>query len=75
MSSPSRSRMAAAVTVMVDRPLRVIRVEAEEAQHAQEILADALTRVADEPYAAGGEVGEAADRIGDAAVTARGRAR
>ncbi|CEG08948.1 hypothetical protein BN961_02368 [Afipia felis] len=43
--------------------LPVSRVDAEEAQDAQEILADAARGVADEPHAARFDVGETADMI------------
>src|SRR5690606_17153707 len=41
------------------------RLEAVVAQDPQVILADALPRVADEPHAAGGEIGEAAEPVID----------
>ena len=43
--------------------------EAEKAQNAQIILANALIRVADEAHASGGEIVESADRIVDRSVS------
>ena len=49
--------------------------EAEEAQDAQVVLADALIGVADEAHASRGEIVESADGIVDAAVRVRATAR
>ena len=46
-------------TVGIERALAVFGVEAEQAQDAQEIFADARARIADEAHASRREVGEA----------------
>ena len=52
----------------VDLALAVPGVEAEQAQDAQIILADARRGVADEAHASGLEIGDAADRVENLAV-------
>ena len=47
----------------VERRPAVARVEAEEAQHAQAVLGDALLGIADEAHAAGLQVGLAIEVI------------
>ena len=55
---------------LVRQSFRIFRMEAEEAQDAQVILADARRRVADEAHAPALEIGEAADMIVHGAVAA-----
>ena len=56
---PARSAPEAASPSASGSPSRVFRVEAEEPQDPQVILANARPRVADEADAAGGEIGDA----------------
>ena len=51
LASPSRSRTQAARPAASGAPAAILGREAEEAQDAQVVLADALARIADEAHA------------------------
>ncbi len=59
----------------VGRRRAVMGVEAEEAQQAQHILADARLGLADEAHALGGEIGDPAEGIVEPPVRRAGHAR
>ncbi len=78
LTSPAHRRGVAPAGVearaMERRPAEA-RMEAEETQHAQAILGDALLGIADEAHATGQKVGLAVEVVVDGAVAARRRAR
>ena len=65
---PARPRTAAAEALAIDRAPAETGGEAEEAQNAEVILADALVGVADEAHPAGGQILQSAERVVQAAV-------
>ena len=67
-SPPFSAAAAASPSASGARGVAVLGDEAEEAQDAQEVLADALARVADEAHALRLEVAVAAERIVHRAV-------
>ena len=68
MVSPSRPRTQAARPAASGGPAPNVGGEAEEAQDAQVVLADALGGIADEAHAPRREIGVAAERIEHLAV-------
>ncbi len=74
-SSPARATITAVSPAAIGCAFAVAGVEAEEAQDAQIVLADARRRVADEAHLAALEIRKPADMVMHRAVGARATGR